>query len=48
MLGTRITVNAASRLWLGIQVRSTCEAGLTLGREIGQAVIDRAKQDGAN
>jgi membrane-associated phospholipid phosphatase len=45
---SRAEENAASRMWAGIHFRSACESGLKLGRDVGQAVIDRAKQDGAD
>jgi membrane-associated phospholipid phosphatase len=45
---SRAEENAASRLWAGIHFRSACEAGLQLGRDVGQAVIDRALTDGAD
>lgn len=45
---SRAEENAASRLWAGIHFRSACDAGLQLGREVGQAVIERAATDGAN
>jgi membrane-associated phospholipid phosphatase len=38
---------AMSRVWAGIHFRSAVESGLTLGREVAQAVIDRAEHDGA-
>lgn len=38
---------AWSRLWAGIHYRSDIEAGLALGRAVGQLVIERAKSDGA-
>jgi membrane-associated phospholipid phosphatase len=44
---SRAEENADSRLWAGIHFRSACEVGLTLGRDVGQAVIARAMQDGA-
>jgi hypothetical protein len=37
-----------SRLWAGIHFRSDIEAGRTLGRDVGGAVMDRAAQDGAD
>ncbi|HEY8447513.1 MAG TPA: vanadium-dependent haloperoxidase [Thermomicrobiales bacterium] len=37
-----------SRLWAGIHFRSDIEAGRTLGRNVGQAVLDWAKSDGAD
>jgi hypothetical protein len=36
-----------SRLWAGIHFRSDITAGLKLGRQVGQVVIDRAKSDGS-
>jgi membrane-associated phospholipid phosphatase len=36
-----------SRLWAGIHFRSDITAGLELGRQTGQAVVERAQQDGA-
>ncbi|MFL5251987.1 MAG: phosphatase PAP2 family protein [Rhodopila sp.] len=36
---------ATSRLWAGIHFRSDINAGLTLGRSVGQLVVARAKQD---
>jgi hypothetical protein len=44
---SRADENAASRLWAGIRFRSACEVGVTLGREVGQAVIERTRTDGA-
>jgi hypothetical protein len=37
-----------SRLWAGIHFRSDINAGLELGRNVGQAVVERAQVDGAN
>jgi membrane-associated phospholipid phosphatase len=37
-----------SRLWAGIHFRADIEAGRTLGRSVGQAVVERARQDGAD
>jgi hypothetical protein len=45
---SRADENAASRLWAGIHFRSACEAGVKLGRDVGQAVIDYAMNDGAD
>lgn len=39
---------AASRIWAGIHFRSACDAGVELGRDVGQAVIERATKDGAD
>jgi hypothetical protein len=39
--------NAWSRLWAGIHYRSDIKAGLELGRQVAQAVLERAKHDGA-
>jgi membrane-associated phospholipid phosphatase len=36
---------AMSRLWAGIHFRSDIDAGLTLGRSVGQLVVTRAKED---
>jgi membrane-associated phospholipid phosphatase len=36
-----------SRLWAGIHFRSDIEAGLEIGRAVGQKVIERAKNDGS-
>lgn len=36
-----------SRLWAGIHFRSDIEAGLEIGRAVGQRVIDWAKNDGS-
>jgi membrane-associated phospholipid phosphatase len=38
---------AASRAWAGIHFRSDNDGGLTLGRAVGQAVIERARAEGA-
>lgn len=38
---------AVSRLYGGIHFRSDNDTGLTVGAKVGQAVIDRARQDGA-
>jgi hypothetical protein len=35
-----------SRLWAGIHYRSDIEAGRALGRKVGGAVLEWAKQDG--
>lgn len=37
-----------ARLWAGANYRSDIEAGLELGRQVGQAVISRAISDGAD
>ena len=37
-----------SRLWAGIHFRSDITAGLELGRKVGHAIVQRAKQDGAH
>lgn len=36
-----------SRLWAGIHFRSDIEAGLAIGRDVAQKVIERAKNDGS-
>jgi membrane-associated phospholipid phosphatase len=36
-----------SRLWAGIHFRSDIEAGWEIGRRVGEAVVERAKRDGA-
>ena len=38
---------AVSRLYGGIHFRSDNDTGLTVGTKVGQAVVDRARQDGA-
>jgi hypothetical protein len=45
---SRAEENAASRIWAGIHFRSAAEAGVTLGRDVAGAVIERARQDGAD
>lgn len=37
-----------SRLWAGIHFRSDIEAGRALGGSVGQLVVERARQDGAD
>jgi membrane-associated phospholipid phosphatase len=44
---SRAEENAASRIWAGIHFRSATEAGLQLGRDVGNAVIAWAEADGA-
>ena len=44
---SRAEEDAASRVWAGIHFRSAIEAGLQLGRDVGEAVIARAESDGA-
>lgn len=44
---SRADENAISRVWAGIHFRSAAETGVALGRQVGQAVVDRAMQDGA-
>ena len=44
---SRAPEDAASRVWAGIHFRSGVEAGLTLGRAVGQRVIERLRGDGA-
>jgi hypothetical protein len=44
---SRATEDASSRVWAGIHFRSGVEAGLTLGRAVGQRVVERIKADGA-
>jgi len=36
-----------ARIWAGIHFRTDVTAGLKLGRQVGQLVIDRAKSDGS-
>jgi hypothetical protein len=36
-----------SRLWAGIHFRSDLTSGWEIGRQVGQAVVERAKRDGA-
>ena len=45
---SRAEENAASRVWAGIHFRSASDAGLQLGRDVGQAVIAWAESDGAD
>jgi membrane-associated phospholipid phosphatase len=45
---SRAEENAASRVWAGIHFRSAVDAGLQLGRDVGQAVIAWAETDDAN
>jgi hypothetical protein len=44
---SRAEENAASRIWAGIHFRSATDAGLQLGREVGDAVIAWAEADGS-
>lgn len=44
---SRAAENAASRIWAGIHFRSATEAGLQLGRDVGDAVIAWAENDGS-
>jgi membrane-associated phospholipid phosphatase len=37
-----------SRLYGGIHYRADCEVGLTVGKNVGNYAIERAKTDGAN
>jgi hypothetical protein len=37
-----------SRLWAGIHFRSDLTSGAEIGRQVGEAVIARAKADGSN
>jgi PAP2 superfamily len=41
----RAEEGAMSRLWAGIHFRSDIDAGLTLGRSVGQVVVSRARED---
>ena len=41
----RAEEGAMSRLWAGIHFRSDIDAGMTLGRSVGQLVVTRAKED---
>ena len=43
----RATEAAESRLWSGIHFRSDLDAGLAIGRKVGDLVIDRAATDGS-
>jgi len=45
---SRAEENAASRLWAGIHFRSDCVAGVAMGQEVGEAVIEYAKADGSS
>jgi membrane-associated phospholipid phosphatase len=44
---SRAEEDAASRVWAGIHFRSAVEAGLKLGRDVGDAVIAWAEADGS-
>ena len=44
---SRAEEDAASRIWAGIHFRSATEAGLQLGRDVGDAVITWAESDGS-
>ena len=44
---SRADENAASRIWAGIHFRTATDAGLLLGREVGDAVIAWAEADGS-
>jgi membrane-associated phospholipid phosphatase len=44
---SRAEEDAASRVWAGIHFRSATEAGLQLGRDVGDAVIAWAETDGS-
>jgi membrane-associated phospholipid phosphatase len=44
---SRAEEDAASRIWAGIHFRSATEAGLQLGRDVGDAVIAWAEGDGS-
>jgi membrane-associated phospholipid phosphatase len=44
---SRAEENAASRVWAGIHFRSAADAGVQLGRDVGDAVIEWAETDGA-
>ena len=37
-----------SKLWSGIHFRSDIEAGLAIGRKIGDLVMERAASDGSS
>jgi membrane-associated phospholipid phosphatase len=39
--------NAWSRMWAGIHFRTDIDAGLALGRAVGELVVDHARHDGA-
>jgi membrane-associated phospholipid phosphatase len=44
---SRAEENAASRIWAGIHFRTATDAGLQLGRDVGDAVIAWAEADGS-
>src|SRR5207302_7610725 len=39
---------AESRLWAGIHFRSDLDAGLAIGRKVGDLILERAAADGSN
>lgn len=43
----RSTEAAESRIWAGIHYRSDVNAGLTIGRKVGDLIMERAAQDGS-
>jgi membrane-associated phospholipid phosphatase len=43
----RSTEAAESRIWAGIHYRSDVNAGLTIGRKVGDLVMERAARDGS-
>ena len=46
-MDAKATEAAESRFWSGIHFRSDLEIGLTVGRSVGDAVIERASSDGS-
>ena len=46
-MDAKATEAAESRFWSGIYFRSDLEIGLTVGRSVGDAVIERASSDGS-
>ena len=47
-MDSRATEAAESRLWAGIHFRSDIDAGLAVGRQVGDLVIERASDDGSS
>ena len=45
---SRAKENAASRLWAGIHFRSDFVSGVSMGQEVGKAIIEYAKADGSS
>jgi len=48
VMDSKASEAAESRFWAGIHFRSDLDAGLAIGRKLGDLILERAAKDGSN